>query len=337
VSFKFHKYNSIENSYRQKWLNQIKQLPIRGDWVVSEKVDGSNFSFHFDGTEWRIGKRSTLIANDSNFGGAQSMLDKRRDSLIALCQEAMSMNEDSEQVTVFGEIFGGSYPHKDVPRDNSAKRVQGKVFYCPWNDFYGFDIEVDSKLIDDDTAQLLFKKHNLVHAVQLFRGSLEECLEYFNEYPTTIAALYGLPAIDNNNCEGNVIKPVRPYYANCGRRIILKNKNEKYNEKSHKPKEPKEVVELSEAGQEVLDELMTFLTENRLRNVLSKIGEITDKQFGMLLGKLAQDAWEDFEKDNKESFDALEAKDRVIIKKQLNKGAGEIIRPNVINIIDGEF
>lgn len=42
----FKKYNSIENSYRQKFLNYIvEQGKAAGEWTVSEKVHGANFSF----------------------------------------------------------------------------------------------------------------------------------------------------------------------------------------------------------------------------------------------------------------------------------------------------
>lgn len=40
----FHKYHSIENTYRIKFVEQIKLNPEQ-DWIVTEKVHGANFSF----------------------------------------------------------------------------------------------------------------------------------------------------------------------------------------------------------------------------------------------------------------------------------------------------
>lgn len=46
---------------------------------------------------------------------------------------------------IYGELMGGVYPHKDLPRTDSATPpVQRGVYYCPHYDFYGFDIRTDT-------------------------------------------------------------------------------------------------------------------------------------------------------------------------------------------------
>jgi hypothetical protein len=82
-----------------------------------------------------------------------------------------------------------------------------------------------------------------------------------------------------------------------------------------------------------------YLTENRLRNVLShgELGEINQKSFGKLLGLFSKDAIDDFIKDNPDMMDGLEKKSRKKVQKAFNKMAGDIIRPNFVNIIDGTF
>ena len=64
----FKKYNSIENTYREK---QIEQVYLHGydneKYVVQEKVHGANFSFITDGEVIQVAKRSGLIAEDEKF------------------------------------------------------------------------------------------------------------------------------------------------------------------------------------------------------------------------------------------------------------------------------
>jgi hypothetical protein len=58
----FKKYNSIENSYREKFLEKIKSIvPPTEKWVVTEKIHGSNFSFIYDVENLTCAKRTGLI------------------------------------------------------------------------------------------------------------------------------------------------------------------------------------------------------------------------------------------------------------------------------------
>jgi len=81
--------------------------------------------------------------------------------------------------------------------------------------------------------------------------------------------------------------------------------------------------------------MCSYISENRLRNVLSKIGQVTQKDFGKILGALAVDVIEDYKKD----FNApeLEGKEEKLVNKLLNGEAATLIRKNFVNIIDGEF
>lgn len=61
----FKKYNSIENTYREKATEQVYLHDYGNDvFVVQEKVHGANFSFITDGTSIQVAKRTSLIAED---------------------------------------------------------------------------------------------------------------------------------------------------------------------------------------------------------------------------------------------------------------------------------
>lgn len=346
--FAFTKYSSIENSYRIKEIETIvEQGKAGGEWCVSEKCHGSNSSIWYDGESFKIAKRTAFLGEDSNFFNADYILETHKEKIKKIWEflnEHTPKGEitDFEELVLFGEIFGGVYTHPDVNRDNRSTKVQKEVQYSPSNHFYCFDIKIDGSFIKQNFVEELCEDSNIFYARTLFKGTMQECIDYPNDYESTIPALLGLPAIENNVTEGNVIKPMIPDYHWNGSRIILKNKNDKFKEKhdkggkNKKPKVKEEIV-LSENAQKMLDEILLFITENRLRNVLSKVGTITNKQFGLLMGQYSQDIFEDFLKDNKEEFTLLEKHERKQIQKQVGNVASTLIRTNFLNIIDATY
>ena len=55
----FKRYNDIENSYRSKTINEIYDLGYdKQEWVVTEKVHGSNCAFYLNHEGIRFAKRS---------------------------------------------------------------------------------------------------------------------------------------------------------------------------------------------------------------------------------------------------------------------------------------
>jgi Rnl2 family RNA ligase len=94
---------------------------------------------------------------------------------------------------------------------------------------------------------------------------------------------------------------------------------------------------LEENEQKLLEIFHSFISENRLRNVISKVGQIAQKDFGKLMGFFSKDIDEEFMKDNKEEFEALDKVKRTKIKRMIMKDASDVIRSNFTDIIDGEF
>lgn len=62
-------------------------------------------------------------------------------------------------------------------------------------------------------------------------------------------------------------------------------------------KKEKVVFELSEQEFDLMNELLEYSTEQRVSNVLSKIGQVSHKDFGKILGLTVQDIFEEFTKD----------------------------------------
>ena len=226
----FKKYNAIENTYRTEFLERIKGHGFwEREYVVQEKAHGANLSYWTNnGVDFFAAKRTATIGADEKFYNYEHLLEAIQLALQNIWRKLTQQDPEIKQVTFFGELIGGSYPHPDVPRNRAAPKVQKGIFYSPDNHFYAFDILINAqRFLDVDEANRLFEAEGLLHAQTLFKGSLEACLTHSNAFDSTIPALLGLPTLTPNLCEGTIIKPQQEAYFNNGVRVILKNKNEK--------------------------------------------------------------------------------------------------------------
>ncbi len=326
------KYSSIENTYREKFIEMIRtEGKNEGEWVVTEKVHGGQLSLYYDGKELKASSRTAFLTPDIDFFNYEKVMEENAGKVKEIYNILKKEKEDISFIIVYGELFGGSYPHNDVPKVKSAKRLQKGVFYHPDNLFYAFDIRVDGKYLSVDEVNRLFEAVGLFYAKSLFRGTMEECLNYPNKFPSKISQWLGLPSIEDNVAEGVVLKPVEPQFLKIGERVILKSKNEKFEERKAKKKRPKkEEVKITEAGERFLEELQFMVTENRLQNVLSKREEmpypVPQNYFGDVMKAFIGDIMEEFNKDFQEEYDQLDNKEQKKISKKLNQEAAKLVR-----------
>lgn len=327
----------IENSYRKKFIDIVVAEKLdEGEFVVQEKAHGANLSFWYDGKDLKSAKRSGFIKD--NFYDYKLVETKNRERVEKLYAILKKEGCDFSELAVYGELVGGTYPHKDVEKDTSATRIQKGIFYTPHNEFYAIDAAIDGQLIDVDKFNQAMEKAGFLYAKTIFRGTFEECLKYSNSFPSQISVWLGLPELEDNICEGVVIKPVIPKFISDTTRVILKNKNEKWAEKAKardRPKKPP--MTLSAKGEELFGEMGNLITENRLRNVLSKIGPIGQKEFGKLIQLFSKDILDEFFKDHIEEYNRLEKKEQKQLTRKLSQKCAELIRLNFLNIVDGEF
>jgi Rnl2 family RNA ligase len=243
-----------------------------GLWMATEKLHGANFSFWCDGTEVKVASRTQFV--DGTFYNCQAVINCYSQGILDWCIE-----KGVKSFIAYGELFGGN--------------VQKEVKYGE-KDFYAFDLVVDGKVLDKHTAQSVADDCGLFFVPVLKVGTFAECLALSNTFKSTLTP-EGYE--EENTSEGLVIEPVEPAWFNNGSRIYFKNKTEGFSEKNRQPKE-KQVFELSEEESDLMNVLLEYNTEQRVSNVISKIGQITNKDFGKILGLTVQDILEDFTKDN---------------------------------------
>jgi len=195
-----------------------------GPWTATEKVHGAQLVIGYEGRVLHVGKRRAWLADGEAFFGWQLLRPR-----FALLAEA-ALARGGTSVRVYGELFGGHYPHPDVPPTAGASPVQTGIWYSPDIRFAVFDV-----LVDDDTF-LPYKEiselagHAGVDVVPLLgRGALKEVDAVPVRYPTRVPAALGLPELPGNVAEGLVLRPDTRMSAE--RRPIVKHKIEEFDEK----------------------------------------------------------------------------------------------------------
>lgn len=333
----FKTYNSIENAYQTRVIDQIR-LQGFGDevFIVQEKVHGANFSFFTDGKEIKIAKRTAFIEKDEKFYNAHQILERYRKNVIDLFEKVKTIHPDLETIVIYGELFGGGYKHKEVEPVKEAIKVQKGVEYAPHNEFYGFDIKLNgTTYLDTDLVNQIFEETGFFYAKILFQGTLEDALKFPNVFDSKIPAWLGLPEIENNVCEGTIVKTLKTKYFGNGSRVILKNKNEKWTEKSkmiRKDRPIQKEVHFSENAKNIWEEIQKYATVNRLNNVVSKIGEFEPKMIGKVIGLFSQDILEDFEKDFPKVFTTIEKEEQKRINKKLNSLVIDVVKEELMTL-----
>ncbi|GAB1450637.1 hypothetical protein MASR2M47_06930 [Draconibacterium sp.] len=327
----FKKYASIENADRTEIIDKIKEQGFYDhEYVVQEKVHGANVCFITDGKQVVSAKRTGLVTHDEKFYNIETVQEKCTPRILMLYKIISERLEGISQIAVFGELFGGLYPHPEVKKNPDAVRLQKGIYYSPENEFYAFDILTNgNQYLNTDLVNELFEEVGFIYAKTLFRGSLEECLKYPNNFQSQISQWLGLPQFEDNICEGIVIRPVEPCFFENRARVMLKSKNEKWEEKSYlKKRKPleKEEVKLSITAQSLMEEVSKYITVNRLNNVISKTGEVTQKEIGKLLGLFGKDILEDFLKDYQVEYHKLEKSEQKGINKFVNTEVAKLLK-----------
>lgn len=290
----FFPYPSSENHYQNKFINQILyEGKAGGVWHASEKVHGANASFYYDGKEAKFGKRSSFIDVGGNFFGFQAVVPRLEQAAKEYWD---SLSEKPDYIILFGELCGGSYSHPEVEKV-AATKVQREIDYSPRVEFILFDIvEVrgdEKKFVNADVIDAFGDGTNGVFAApHVFTGTFDECLKIQNEFPTKVPALFGLPDIEGNTCEGIVIKPVQAAFLNDGSRVIIKSKNARFSEMKKVPNPKTDPAEpMSPENLELVRRISEYINQPRVANVCSKIGEVSIKDFGTVLKALMNDVF----------------------------------------------
>jgi len=326
----FKKYSSLENVKQ----NLIEFLIIEGyssiSYAVTEKVHGANFGIHLlEGTELRFSRRNGFLSEEDSFYNYQNL----DNDFTASMQYLYSLFPACKSIRVFGEIFGGSLD--GYTPDKQAKQVQKEVKYSPNNEFMAFDLQVD-----DIPIPFLGARKTLldagIKAVPLLgvTENLEQALQFNNSDNSLIPALLGYEVEGINTKEGNVIIPAKEViFLNNGKRLVLKDKNEKFKEKKE-AKVVREEIDLPEDHKALMSEVMSYITDKRLNNVLSKeVDNLKSSDFGRVVGLLVKDVLEEFNNDHNKNVKEELSESWKRASKVINKQSQTVVRKHFVDNI----
>lgn len=253
-------------------------------WVVTEKIHGAHFCIITDGSSIQGASRKQLLTPDDSFFQYQRVLQRLEKQVYQLFRSSSQRYPQLTWLTVYGELFGGAYPHPDVPSIAGINPVQTGIYYAPDIEFCAFDLAISGPGIAHtylhyDQASELLQQVGLLYAFPLLIGSYQEALEYPVTFSSTLPARLGLPPLaQENNAEGIVIKPLKTHLLTTAKgtiRPILKRKTEAFAEdrRYHQAQKWADTSVAQTSRLEMLKwEAYNLVTENRLLNAVSKIG-----------------------------------------------------------------
>ena len=323
----FKEWRSIENHYNRKVVDKLIAINpelYKETFLVTEKIDGANFSFTFkaDGT-YEVNKRSGKA--DDNFYNWKSLL---LNQTIKHFIYTLSLYTQLKQINLqfVGELFG--------------QGVQKRVYYGPdkywkWYAIYEhtengvilltideasnkrkdiltvFDFDIDRLFVPIMTEFNLSEGEDFIEKLQVVADINKNSFLTPEDYK------------EPNKMEGVVARPrAKDYYHGDNEEstiFIVKYKSEAFLDKPKEPKKPKVYTELFS---ELFTELTNYVNENRTLDLMSKEGPLDDmKNFGKYLGFYMKDVMTDFSKTHAEKLKELSKEEQ----KELSRTANAVI------------
>ena len=275
------------------------------DWVVTEKIHGANFVVATDGKSVRFAKRKAWLENEEEFFGYQLLRPTLTPRALRLFSDIQKQDTAVQAVFIYGELFGGSYPHPDVPADPRVEAIQTGVYYSPTIQYAVFDlatlsISVQRRYLAYEEVRRCAQESDLFVLPPLYVGAYSKAISYPLGFESKIPLCLGYPALRGpNKAEGVVIKPVQSLVLPSGERIrpILKRKIPEFKEdtrfmEARKWKAvAKTILDEQAAAGLLFDELEALLTPQRFANALSKVGRLD--QSAAHRQQLQDVVWED--------------------------------------------
>jgi Rnl2 family RNA ligase len=332
------KYCEIDNVTRATSVDSAIRNghTVGNEWVVTEKVHGTNFCYVVDDESVRLGKRNGWT--DETFFSLKHTIEQFKPCAVSMFREVKQMMIDLgvpsqlKTLRIYGELYGGWYSQEIFQKHQ--KKVQNGTNYNPLNDFYAFDVHYTLEngenrwMKYDQTTMNMLEKHGFFYARPLFVGSFEQAMAYNQIFNTTIPALKNLPPLaEPMEAEGIVIKPVVAIVNSNGQRVIFKKKNElKFPEKT--PAQPVATdADFPTETLKVIYDCVGYATEARLTSVISKDGFTPEGNLDPKTKyKFVQDCFKDFKLDRPDDYDNLIPDAEKYLKKVLSLTCEKMVK-----------
>lgn len=253
---RFLKYPSLQNHYAIGKSRRVVEL-YDELWVETEKIHGANASIVLaedsDG-DVCVGtaKRSGFIKlDDKQFTRFVTWVKENKD-IVTQASKFLSW-DGVTQVHIFGEYFGGN-----VQKMEYDLCKQGEVDFKVFNVILEYDNGTIHYVVDKTTVA------NYIDEKYLARVKETKTLREFVEGYPDVESEYG------GISEGSVYQPVHGYILNDTYGFLgVKYKTKEYAEVTKQKTTVKTKVEYAPEFLALIEDVSTYVTANRLSNVLS--------------------------------------------------------------------
>lgn len=289
----FIKWPKIENlysiePYKLEFLNSLNTR-----WVVTEKIDGTNFSLSITEKDYKVGRRNDYLGDGASFYNIFNNIHQL-DYLIKYTQEKIKNINNGihviqiKRIIYFGEYFG----NKVLNRIYYGNDYQFRVFGCCIEYYNGYLKWLCIKDIIDILPICSNTKGLIVPVLGIYDSFNEAC-----KYPTNLSTILYQDDKHKDEMEGVVIIPYNINPINEKNSYIIKNKNPNFLEKKIQSNK----IQIDNTNLKNLrEQFKQYCTESRMVSVFSKIGiplnGISDA--GIYIKEWLQDAYEDFIQEN---------------------------------------
>lgn len=336
----FTSYEKIPESPQQWGLEPAGfRMLEKARWVVTEKIHGANFCFVADGSNIRCANRRQFLEQDEPFFGYQELLGRLRERVL-LVAALVRRQVNASTVAIYGELFGGAYPHPDVQPNQSVQPVQTGIYYVPGIEFCAFDIAVEigpeRTYLDYERVLEFCHQADLFVAEPLLIGTYAAAMAYPVGFSSTIPRRLGLPPLSEPNlAEGIIIKPVKALEVSGSHgliRPVLKKKipafaeDKRYSAAQRWPARPVEYSSLLETLQWAA---FSMVTENRLQSAISKIGPgraRDGRHMQRLFRLVVDDIVDQLKEEYSEALQSLSSSNRKLLTQGIQREVRELLR-----------
>lgn len=307
--------------------------------MVTEKIHGANFCMAVDREGVHAGKRKEWLGPEDSFFGFQRVVSRLRGRLVALADAARRGREDAIAVLVYGELFGGAYPHPQVPPAPGVEPVQTGIWYAPDVEFCAFDVAVvveeqpEPLFLDYDRGLELLAACGILAAEPLAVCSYRDALAFPERFSSTLPGRLGLPPLFGENlAEGVVLRPQRAIHLDTpkGRvRPLIKKKIAEFAE-DERYAGARPWVQPPRRGVPTLDlieqEAAALLTPARVEAAISKVGRpINAAGRALVLDEVVADLWAELSARLAIEVAGLCAEDRALLSEVLRDASERLL------------
>jgi Rnl2 family RNA ligase len=338
----FFAYEKIEEDFKQYAFSEADYRQFKKtDWVVTEKIHGANFSVYLSAAEIQYANRKALLTKEDDFFHYQTLVDALHSKFRQLFSLIKEQYPAIQTLIVYGELFGGAYPHPQVPKNQAVLPVQTGVYYSPKIEFWVFDLGIilnsqpDFRAYLDFSTMLEFCQLADLQVVEpLLIGKYEAAVNFDISFQSTISAKLGLPALPNNWAEGVVIRPAQTFYLETPKgkfRPILKRKIKAFSEQKYHEAQKWNYQELQFAEKLAFieNQVANLATPNRLQNAVSKIGRVKKNdpnKLKQLKELLSEDIMEEFKNLYVADYQGFGKKETQHLAKVIAEAAAQLLK-----------